>query len=114
VGLAIDSSGDVFETDYGSSSINEFTPGGMKTTFASGLPLPFSLAFNNAGDLFEVGWGGTINEFTPGGVQSVFANGPGNTTYLAFSPVPEPVPPTFSILAVGILALFVRRRKLAA
>ena len=42
----------LFEADYGSGNIYEFTPGGAKSTFASGLGYPEAVAFNNAGDLF--------------------------------------------------------------
>ena len=35
-----------------SSDIDEFTPGGAQSTFASGLFGPDGLAFNSAGDLF--------------------------------------------------------------
>ena len=42
----------LFESDWGGGTINEFTPGGTKSTFASGLVAPEGLAFNSAGDLF--------------------------------------------------------------
>ena len=52
----------------GSGNIYEFTPGGVQSTFASGLCDPYGLAFNSAGDLFEADYGsGNIYEFTPGG-----------------------------------------------
>ena len=35
-----------------SGNIYEFTPGGVQSTFASGLSAPNELAFNSAGDLF--------------------------------------------------------------
>ena len=44
--------GDLFESDYGSGNIYEFTPGGTRSTFASGLNGPGGLAFNSAGNLF--------------------------------------------------------------
>ena len=63
---------------HGSGNIYEFTPGGARSTFASGLDDPFGLAFNGAGDLFEADYGsGNIYEFTPGGTQSTFASGVG-------------------------------------
>jgi hypothetical protein len=45
LGLAFDSAGDLFEADYGSGNIYEYTPGGAQTTFASGLSNPAGLAF---------------------------------------------------------------------
>jgi hypothetical protein len=44
-GLAFDSAGDLFEADNGSENIYEFTPGGTKSTFASVIYPPLSLAF---------------------------------------------------------------------
>jgi hypothetical protein len=37
--------GDLFESDAGSNNIYEFTPGGTRSTFASGLNGPVYLAF---------------------------------------------------------------------
>jgi len=44
-GLAFNSAGQLFESNYGTDSINEFTPDGVQTTFASGLLDPIGLAF---------------------------------------------------------------------
>jgi hypothetical protein len=43
----------LFEADYGSGQIYEFTPGGAQNTFASGLDGPWGLAFDSAGNLLE-------------------------------------------------------------
>ena len=73
-------------TASGSGSVYEFTPGGVQSTFASGLGQPEGLAFNSAGDLFVADlFSGTIYEFTPGGVQSTFASGLNHPTGLAFN-----------------------------
>ena len=52
--------------------------GGVQSTFATGLFIPISMAFDSAGDLF-VGTGGGDNgaiiKITPGGTQSTFATG---------------------------------------
>jgi hypothetical protein len=37
--------GDLYESDSGSGNIYEFTPGGTRSTFASGLDFPAFLAF---------------------------------------------------------------------
>jgi sugar lactone lactonase YvrE len=93
----------LFEADYGSGHIYEFTPGGVQSTFASGLSTPFGLAFDSAGNLFEADRGsGNIYEFTPGGVRSTFASGLSGPDYLAFQ-VPEPA--TWSMLTLGAVAL---------
>ena len=57
-----------------SANIYEFTPGGTRSTFASGLNEPFGLAFDSAGNLFVADFG-KIYEFTPGGTRSTFASG---------------------------------------
>src|SRR5260370_5934832 len=50
--------GDLFESDYGSGHLYEFTPGGTRSTFASGLNGPAGLAFNTAVDLFTAYYDG--------------------------------------------------------
>ncbi len=74
----------LFEADLESGNIYEYTPGGVQSTFASGLNYPQALAFNDEGDLF-VGTFGAIVEFTPSGAQSTFASGLNETYGLAFN-----------------------------
>lgn len=109
-GLAVDSNGNVFVGTYwgmSNGSVNEITPAGTLTTFASGLYYPDGLAFNSAGDLFESNYGtGSINEFTPDGVQTTFASGLQDPIGLAFQPVPEPS--ALAFLVVGAATLLVR------
>jgi hypothetical protein len=112
LGLAFDSAGDLFESDLYSGNIYEFTPGGVRSTFASAVS-PDGLAFNSAGDLFEADWdSGTINEFTPGGVRSTFASGLDYPVGLAFQDetLPVPEPSVLGLVAVGTTALLIRRR----
>jgi hypothetical protein len=54
--------------------IFEFTPDGVRSTFASGLNSPGSLTFDSAGNLF-VADSGAIYKFTPDGVRTTFALG---------------------------------------
>src|ERR1039457_6468080 len=66
----------LFVSDPGSGSIYEFTPGGVQTTFASGLNQPQGLAFDSAGNLFVACSGnGYIYKYTTNGVQSIFSSG---------------------------------------
>ena len=71
--------GDLYESDSGSGNIYKFTPGGTRSTFASGLIAPWGLAFDSAGNLFEANndrnGPATIFKFTPGGARSTFASG---------------------------------------
>jgi sugar lactone lactonase YvrE len=74
--LAFNANGDLFEADYGTNTIDEFTPDGTQSVFASGLSDPLALALDPSGDLFENNSGtDIIYKFTPGGTQSVFAYG---------------------------------------
>ena len=83
--MAFDSTGNLFVTDSSSGNIYEYTLGGVRSTFASGLANPAGLAFNSAGDLFEADLSsGNIYEFTPGGAQSTFASGLNAPAGLAF------------------------------
>jgi DNA-binding beta-propeller fold protein YncE len=111
----------LFVANYASGTIDEFTPGGAQSTFGSGLSFDFfaisGLAFNSAGDVFVSNQGnGDIIEITPGGAESTFASGLSYPDGLAFQgeTLPVPEPSTLGLLAVGVTALLVRRRNLAA
>jgi DNA-binding beta-propeller fold protein YncE len=71
-GLAFDASGNLYESDLGTSTIYRFTPGGIQSTFATVGPDPLGLAFDASGNLFVACWNG-IYEITPSGGVSVFA-----------------------------------------
>jgi len=70
-GLAFDIVGDLFVADNATGNIYEFTPGGVRSTFASGV-YGNGMAFDSAGNLY-VSDGSTIYKYTPGGAQSTFA-----------------------------------------
>jgi hypothetical protein len=93
VGLAFDSSGNLFvstEGDPGSDTILKFTPTGTESTFATGLTQPRGLAFDAAGNLFVAETlaapNGDILKFTPDGTGTVFATGIDRPEFLAFGP----------------------------
>ena len=65
----------LFEADGRGGTIIEFTPGGTKSTYASGFGYPWGLAFDRADNLFVVDWNGYIYEFNTNGVRSTFASG---------------------------------------
>src|SRR5438094_171396 len=68
-------------SDAAGGNIYEFTPNGVRSTFASGLTNPEAVAFDNAGNLFVSAFystsypGGAIYKITSGGVRSTFAIG---------------------------------------
>jgi hypothetical protein len=76
----------LFVTCNNGTSIFEYTPGGVQSTFTSGgLVNPDGMAFDSAGNLFVVDWNvGAIYQYTPGGAQSTFASGLSNPSDLAF------------------------------
>jgi hypothetical protein len=70
------------------NNIYEITPGGVESTFASGLGEVEAegLAFDSAGDLFVADReSGNIYEFTPDGAQTNFASGFDGLVGLAFN-----------------------------
>ncbi|MGA3163191.1 MAG: PEP-CTERM sorting domain-containing protein [Verrucomicrobiota bacterium] len=91
---------------------HEFTPGGVKSVFASGLSVPEALAIDSTGDLFEGdGGSGNVYEFTPGGSRTtVTAFGGSYVSILGLAVQPVPEPSALSLLAVGAAAFLSRRR----
>src|SRR6266513_6482077 len=69
-------------SDAAGGNIYEFTPNGVRSTFASGLA--GALAFDKAGNLFVSDRGnGAINQITPAGLRTTFASGLDRPTGLA-------------------------------
>jgi sugar lactone lactonase YvrE len=65
--------------------IDEFTPNGFRSTFASGLKYPGGLAFDKSRNLFVADEGsGTVYKFTPGGIRTTFASALNDPVALAF------------------------------
>ncbi|MBV8720651.1 MAG: hypothetical protein JO277_00790 [Candidatus Eremiobacteraeota bacterium] len=85
-GLAVDSSGDVFVTEYLTQDVKEFTPSGgstpsrilSKSTSPSGINKPAGLAVDAAGNLYVANGGGTIG-------VSVYAPGTSTTPAATFN-----------------------------
>src|SRR6266487_1389453 len=79
---------DAVQGNYG--NIDEFTPNGVRSVFASGLTSPFAMAFDSGGNLFVADGGnenagsGAVYKFTPNGVRSTFASGLFEPQGLAF------------------------------
>src|SRR6266566_3098234 len=79
---------DGVQGNYG--NIDEFTPNGVRSVFASGLTSPFAMAFDSGGNLFVADGGnenagsGGVYKFTPAGVRTTFASGLFEPQGLAF------------------------------
>jgi DNA-binding beta-propeller fold protein YncE len=75
MGLAFDSSGNLYASDITGNTISKFTPAGVQSTFASGLNGPNGLVFDGSGNLYEAEYGpDTIFKITPAGTRTVFAS----------------------------------------
>ncbi len=93
VGLAFNSSGDLFVSDTNfPRTISKVTPAGVVSTFASfgAFESPWGIAFNASGNLFVAitkfsANDGTIKMVTPSGSVSTFASGFSNPGPLAFN-----------------------------
>lgn len=93
----------------GTGNVFEYTPGGVQSTFASGLGNLGGIEFDTAGNLFvDDASNKAIYKITPGGVVTTFASGFVEPSDLAIQPVPEPS--ALAFLALGAAALAVRRR----
>jgi len=84
--LAFDSAGNLFVAN--GTIIDEFTPGGARSTFATGMGNPTSLAFDSTGNLYVSNgaiFGRIVDgifEYTPAGIVSTFAPGYMQTVWL--------------------------------
>jgi sugar lactone lactonase YvrE len=72
--------GDLFASDNLDGTIYKVAPDGTWSIFATGLNVPYGLAFDSAGNLFVADNGtssgdGTIYKFAPDGTRSIFATG---------------------------------------
>ncbi len=77
----------MFVNNRNTGSLVEITPGGTKSTFASGNLFLNGLRFDSSGNLFAADLiNHSVVEFTPGGVQSTFVTGLNEPLGLAFDP----------------------------
>ncbi len=90
-GLAFDAAGNLYAAAFNGNYVDQVTPAGTVSTFATGVNGPNGLAFDAAGDLFIADAGTTVSEVGPaGGTATTFATGFNSPYGLAFAPVPEP------------------------
>jgi DNA-binding beta-propeller fold protein YncE len=108
-GLAFDSAGNLFVSNYLGNTVTKITPDGVSSLFAStGLNRPAAIAFDPGGDLYVMNRAASnIEKFTPAGVGSVAASGFATSVAFAIEPVPES--PSSALLAV-VLGAFASLR----
>ena len=78
LGMAVDSSGNIYVANYGSSTstIYKVTPGGTITTFASITGGAQNMVFDTSGNLFVAdSINNNVRKITPAGAVSTFATG---------------------------------------
>lgn len=85
VGLAYDSSGNLFVANWSEGTVLRFTPDGQRHVFAQGLRGPSGLAISPAGDIYVASYSeDLVWRFTPGGEQSIFVRGLATPAGLSF------------------------------
>ena len=89
--LAFDTQGNLFVSNFSTSTVSKITPDGTVTTFATGFTSPAGLAFDTSGNLYVANFGviqgaagNTISKVSPEGVVTTFATGVGHAAGLAF------------------------------
>jgi sugar lactone lactonase YvrE len=116
VGLAVDSAGNLYVASSFNFTIEKFTPNGVGSVLANTTNVPYSVAFNSAGNLYvgeHAADTNYIEDYTPNGVGSMFVN-TGTyepSSFLAFTndagqplslpAVPEPS--TFGLIVVSLV-----------
>ena len=85
VGMAYDSSGNLYVANWSAGTVLRFAPGGQRTVFAEGLRGPSGLAISPAGDIYVASYSeDLVWRFTPAGKQSVFVRGLATPAGLSF------------------------------
>ena len=75
-GMAFDTSGNLYVTNFSGNTVSKVTPAGTVSTFASGFNHPADVAFDTSGNLYVANYNAnTVWQVTPGGVASTFATG---------------------------------------
>jgi len=110
-GLAFNSAGNLFVVSL--DSIYAYTPGRLRSTYASALTTPDGLAFNQAGNLFvSEQVAGEVLEITPSRTKSIFASGLGvsgnGPDFLTFRVEETPEPSVVWLLLMSAAGFLIK------
>ena len=87
IGLAFDSSDNLYVANYTGGTLSEITPAGAISTFATGLNSPFAPCFDPAGMLYvTVHEGDNLSQVSPTGEVTTVATGFDGPNYLVLDP----------------------------
>jgi len=85
VGMAYDTSGNLYVANWSAGTVLRFTPDGQRRVFAKGLSGPSGLAISTGGDIYVASYSeNVVWRFTPSGEQSVFIRGLATPAGLSF------------------------------
>lgn len=84
--MAFNASGDLFVSMLTGGAVEEFTPNGAGTIFATGLVYPTGVAVDGAGNVYATSGNGNgiIEKYNTNGVGTVFASGLSYPASIAF------------------------------
>ena len=101
--------GNLFVANNTGNSISEVSPSGGVSTFAIGLSSPTGIAFDSWGNLFVCSGAGSLDSIAPDGALITVATGLDNPTAIVI--VPEPT--ALGLVALGGVAMLVRRKRVS-
>ena len=71
-GITIDSAGNVYTANQGSSNVSKITPGGTSTILGTTGTAPYGIAVDSAGNIYTANGGsGNVSKITPGGTSTI-------------------------------------------
>jgi glucose/arabinose dehydrogenase len=84
--MTFDSSGNMYITNWYIQGVDEITPAGVLSTYATGIVNPTGMAFDSSGNLYVSSEtpNGFVSKVTPNGTISTFATGFHYAERLAF------------------------------
>ena len=74
-GITIDSSGNIYTTNYGSNNVSKITPAGVSTILGTTGTQPLEIAIDSSGNIYTTNYGSNnVSKITPAGVSTILGN----------------------------------------